>query len=106
MADDAVLKASTPTVNLGNRTFAVVRQSWTDPKGKVRPQAYLNEVTPIAEGTTVTGWKPTFKGARLPLPVDGIGNPEKALRDFCAAWVKVLQPAGQKAQAQDSKLEA
>lgn len=86
-SDPSLLKASVPTVQLGNRTFAIQRTNWTDPKGKVRLQAYLTEVTPIAEGLTVVAWKPTFKGARLPLPPE---NPEKALKTFAAAWVKAL----------------
>lgn len=90
--DNKNLKANVPTVTLGNRNFAIVRDSWKTPSGEVKPQAYLNEVTPLVEGMTVVGWKPTFKGARIPLPIGPNGDVEAALLAFCKAWVEHLTP--------------
>lgn len=85
MEPNQLLKTTIPLIPLGNRTFALYTDTYTDKKGVTKQSAILGEVTAVvdpANPTTVKGFKPTFGGARIQ------GDPA-AMAAFLKALAKV-----------------
>lgn len=86
MEPNQLLKTTIPLISLGNRTFALYSDQYTDKKGVLKHSSILGEVEAVADPekpTTVKGFKPKFQGSRIQ------GEPA-AMAAFLKALAKVV----------------